>query len=191
MTTSTTRSNDHADPTWVDDVIRFWFEELTARDWFVKSDQVDDQIRSRFLALHQKLAGQPSAPAGPRATLATVIVLDQFSRNLFRNSAQAFAADAMALQIARDAVARGLDQALPHNQRLFLYLPFEHSENTADQELSLRLISGLGDAELTRYAVAHKAIIDRFGRFAHRNSVLGRPSTDEELAFLKQPNSSF
>ena len=111
-----------------DDVIRFWFEELTARDWFVKSDQVDEQIRSRFLALHQKLAGQPSAPAGPRATLATVIVLDQFSRNLFRNSAQAFAADAMALQIARDAVARGLDQAFPHNQRLFLYLPFEHSE---------------------------------------------------------------
>ena len=191
MTTTTTQTNDRADPTWVDDVTRFWFEELTARDWFLKSDQVDERIRLRFLALHQTLAGQPSAPAGPRATLATVIVLDQFSRNLFRNAVKAFAADAMALQIARDAVERGLDQALPHNQRLFLYHPFEHSATTADQEISLRLISGLGDDELTRYAVAHKEIIDRFGRFPHRNSVLGRPSTPEELAFLAQPNSSF
>jgi uncharacterized protein (DUF924 family) len=124
-------------------------------------------------------------------SLAAVIVLDQFSRNMFRGSPGAYAADPLARRLARLAVDQGHDQAVAVRERLFFYLPFEHSEDRQDQQLSLRLITALGDDGLARYAAAHKEIIDRFGRFPHRNAALGRVSTAEEIALLKEPANSF
>lgn len=183
---------EDVEPVWVGDVIRFWFEELTEDHWFSRSDDIDAQIRERFLTLHQQLAAVdgPSVTA-PRPLLAAVIVLDQFSRNLFRGTPRAYAADFIARRLARTAVERGFDAAMRKQERLFLYLPFQHSEDREDQALSLRLLEHLGDEEWTRYALAHKVIIDRFGRFPHRNATLNRSSTAAELAFLKEPMSSF
>ena len=181
-----------AEPAWAGEVLKFWFEESRAADWFRKSDAFDAAIRERFGALHEQLSGMGAPEAGDaRQTLASVIVLDQFSRNLHRGSARAFAADAAALKLARDALGKGFDAGMTNNERLFLYLPFEHSEDARDQARSVALISALGDAELTKYAEAHKRIIDRFGRFPHRNAALGRVSSAEEIEFLKQPMSSF
>ena len=180
------------EPPWVGDVLAFWFEELREADWFTRSDTIDARIRNRFLELHERLTQAGTiAVTSARSALATVLVLDQFSRNLFRGTARAFAADAQALWLARQAIDRGFDQAMTPVQRLFLYLPFEHSEDPADQALSVALIRRLGRDDLTRYAEAHKAIIDRFGRYPHRNAALGRTSTAEELEFLQEPGSSF
>jgi len=178
---------------WIGDVIGFWFEELGRARWFAKDGDVDAAIRDRFLILYEVLSGWAAADAltSARRALATVIVLDQFPRNMFRDTPQAFATDALARAIAQGAIAQGLDDGLEAEHRIFLYLPLEHSEEKDDQALSVALISGLGDAEFTRYALAHKAVIDRFGRFPHRNAVLGRTSTPEELAFLAEPGSSF
>ena len=129
--------------------------------------------------------------ADAKTALAAVIVLDQFSRNMFRGTGGAFANDAKALAIARKAIARSFGGALSNDEQLFLYLPFEHQENVDAQARSVELISALGDAELTKYAQAHKDVIDRFGRFPHRNAILGRTSTAEELEFLKGQGSSF
>ncbi len=185
--------SENVEPAWVGEVIRFWFEELTEVDWFKKNDNVDAQIRDRFLTLYEWLVAQDSSQGeiSARLTLATVIVLDQFSRNLFRGSPRAFAADPIARRLSRVAVERGLDTGMTKHERLFLYLPFGHSEDVVDQELSVNLIGAQGDKELTRYAIAHKAIINRFGRFPHRNAILDRQSTEEEIAFLKEPMSSF
>lgn len=178
---------------WIGDVLRFWFDELGRKAWFAKSDAIDEAIRERFLILYEVLTTWPveDALATPARALATVLVLDQFPRNLFRDSAEAFASDPIAREVADAAIARGLDKDLDTDQRLFLYLPFEHSEDARDQARAVELISALGDDEYTRYAIAHKEIIDRFGRFPHRNDVLGRAPTPEEAAFLKQPGSSF
>lgn len=178
---------------WIRDVLAFWFEELGRKAWFAKSADTDAAIRDRFLILYEVLTTWPveDALASPERALATVLVLDQFPRNLFRDSPEAFASDAMAREVASAAIARGLDSAMTTDQRLFLYLPFEHSEDAGDQERAVALISALGDDEYTRFALAHKKVIDRFGRFPHRNEVLGRPSTPEEEAFLKEPGSSF
>ena len=182
-----------AEPAWAGEVIGFWFEELTRADWFKKNDAVDQTIRDRFLAAYERVAagaGDPEADP-PRQTLASVIALDQFPRNMFRNSPRAFEADPVARKFARAALNRGIDSGMTADERLFLYLPFEHSEDRADQELSVMLIGALGNEELTRYALAHKTIIDRFGRFPHRNGVLGRSPTADEIEFLEQPMSSF
>jgi uncharacterized protein (DUF924 family) len=120
-----------------------------------------------------------------------VIVLDQFSRNMFRSTPRAFANDAKALSITQKALAKGFAGALSSEEQLFLYLPFEHQENVDAQARSVELISALGDPELTKFAQAHKDVIDRFGRFPHRNGILGRTSTAEELEFLKGQGSSF
>lgn len=180
------------EPVWVGNVFRFWFEEVTNDRWFSRSDELDTKIRERFLTLHEQLVAQdgPDVTA-PRLLLAAVIVLDQFSRNMFRGAPRAFAADSIARRLARSAVEQGLDAAMSKEERLFLYLPFQHSEDREDQALSLRLYEQLGDGEWTRYALAHKVIIDRFGRFPHRNAALNRSSTEAELAFLKEPMSSF
>ena len=127
----------------------------------------------------------------PRPILASVIVLDQFSRNLFRDSQYAYSADSIARRLARVAIEQSFDVAMTRLERLFLYLPFEHSEERADQVLAVQLIGSVGDAAWTRYAIAHKEIIDRFGRFPHRNAVLNRLSTADEVAFLKEPKNSF
>jgi uncharacterized protein (DUF924 family) len=182
-----------SEPAWVADVLRFWFEELQRKAWFKKDTAVDAQIRDRFAPLIDQLAAQPvdEAVTGANRALATVIVLDQFPRNVFRGSARAFATDARALDIAKAAIDRGLDQELPADRRVFLYLPFEHSELLADQERSVELTAVLGDEEYARYAVLHRDVIKRFGRFPHRNAMLGRTPTLEEIKFLKEPGSSF
>lgn len=184
---------ENVSPAWVGEVLRFWFEETAGADWFKKSDEVDARIRARFRTLYERLAAQDGdlAATGAPARLATVIVLDQFSRSLFRGDPRAFAADPLACRLSRAAITCGLDTGMTKHERLFLYLPFEHSEDAVDQELSVNLISALGDEALTRWAVAHKVIIDRFGRFPHRNAVLGRRSTTDEIAFLRRPMSAF
>jgi uncharacterized protein (DUF924 family) len=123
--------------------------------------------------------------------LALVIVLDQFSRNLFRGQPGAFAADPLARRVARTAIGQGFDAAMSARERLFFYLPFEHSEERDDQAFAVELVTRLGNAAWTRYALAHKEIIDRFGRFPHRNAILGRPSTADEIELLNDPSKSF
>lgn len=183
---------DHAEHDWVKAVLQFWFEELSATDWFAKSDDIDVQIRERFLALHEQLSGNDAAGIRlPREILAAVVVLDQFSRNLFRGSPQAFAADPIARRLANFAIEQGFDKFMKPEERVFLYLPFEHSENFDDQKTSVALITLLGNEYWTRYAIAHLEIIERFGRFPHRNAVLGRVSTPDEIEMLKDPSKSF
>ncbi|MGH6817049.1 MAG: DUF924 family protein [Hyphomicrobiaceae bacterium] len=178
---------------WVADVLQFWFVELIQKAWFEKNEAVDQMVRDRFSTVYEAVAQRLAAEAltTPERALATVIVLDQFPRNLFRGSARAYATDPLARDIAAEALACGFDERLDKSGRLFLYLPFEHSENAADQARAVALFARLGDADWLRYAEAHKRIIDRFGRFPHRNAVLGQSSTPEEIAFLQQPGSSF
>jgi uncharacterized protein (DUF924 family) len=182
----------------------FWFGPQGSAErgrprkcWFVKDAAFDEAIRSRFLPLWESAArGELQAwrDLGPSA-LALVIVLDQFSRNLFRGDARAFSQDARALEVAKHLVAQGVDRSMPSVERWFVYLPFEHSESLADQERSLELFGDLaGDpdsASTIDFACRHHDIIRRFGRFPHRNDILGRPSTPEELAFLREPGSRF
>jgi uncharacterized protein (DUF924 family) len=174
-------------PNWVADVLLFWFEELGEAHWFAKRADVDTRIRERFLWLHERLATDDGFPAiTQRTLLAAVIALDQFSRNLYRGTPRAFAADPIARRLSRAAIAQGFDVGMTKHECLFLYLPFEHSESSEDQALAVQLISQLGDEEWTRDATEHKAIIDRFGRFPHRNSILNRTSSAEELAVLQE-----
>jgi uncharacterized protein (DUF924 family) len=181
-------------------VLGFWFGEARGKarlEWFRKDEAFDAEIRSRFGELHAAAArGELEDWRRERESmLALIVVLDQFSRNLYRNDPRAFAQDAHALACAREALARGDDLLSLPVERQFLYLPFEHSEDAADQELAVQLMSQLEGFEETRgltdWAVKHKIIIDRFGRFPHRNACLGRASTPEELEFLKQPGSGF
>ncbi len=189
---STPSKTEDFEPAWVGEVIRFWFEELTEDHWFLKSDDVDRRIRERFLTLHEQLVENNCfGVAAPRPLLAAAIVLDQFSRNMFRGTPRAYAADAIARRLARTAIEQGFDAAMKKQERLFLYLPFEHSEDREDQALSLRLFERLGHEEWTRHAMAHKVIIDRFGRFPHRNATLNRTSTADEIALLKEPMGWF
>jgi len=180
------------EPAWVGQVLDFWFTEIGADRWFVKDAGLDSLVRERFLALYERLvAGELQDFPTPRIALAAVIALDQFPRNMFRDSARAFAGDPMARHIARESVDRGFDAGLKGEERLFLYLPFEHSEDREDQTLSCELIGSIGNDYWTKYALAHKEIIDRFGRFPHRNAVLGRTSTRAEIELLKDPMGSF
>ena len=174
------------DPAWVTEVLHFWFAEMGEAHWFAKSEAVDGQVRARFLGLHERLVtdhgfGATSLPQ----LLAAVIVLDQFSRNLFRGTPRAFAADAIARGLSRNAINQGLDVAMKEQERLFLYLPFEHSEDRDDQALSVQLFERLGNREWTRFALEHRAIVDRFGRLPHRNAMLNRHSSADEAAFLR------
>lgn len=181
-------TSDAVEPAWVTEVLDFWFEELGEAHWFAKSEGIDARIRDRFLPLHQRLvADERCIPATRRALLAAVIVLDQFSRNLFRGTPRAFAADPIARRLSRSALGQGFDTALKEQERLFLYMPFQHSEDREGQALAVELVGRLGNEEWTRYAIAHQAIIDRFGRFPHRNAMLNRPSSAEEVALLQQP----
>jgi uncharacterized protein (DUF924 family) len=180
------------EPAWVGEVLRFWFESLGPERWFAKNDEIDQAIRERFRDVHGRLLEVDAAvPDAARPLLAAVIVLDQFSRNMFRGSPRAFAADPLARRLADRAIALGLDRGMRRAERLFLYLPFEHSEDRGDQVRSVELIAELGNDGWTRYAEAHKLLIDRFGRFPHRNAVLGRTSTPEEIAAMQDPMGSF
>ena len=182
------------------EVLEFWFGTVPGprrAEWFRKDAAFDAQIRERFGALHEAASRRELEDwrAAPEPMLALVVVLDQFSRNLFRGDARAFAQDAHALECAREAIARGDDRRLLPVQRQFLYLPLEHSEDLADQERCVELMRALEAFEetrgLTQWAEKHRVIIERFGRFPHRNAALGRTSTPEELDFLKQPGSGF
>lgn len=192
-----------AAPSW-QDVLEFWFGAPDSPEfgrprapWFVKSAEFDALIRDRFGATHEAaMAGALDAwSARPLGALALAVTLDQFPRNMFRGTPRAFVADARALALARSVVARGFDAALMPVQRWFAYLPFEHAEDIAAQREALRLFERLaGDAAgagTFAYAMRHYAVIERFGRFPHRNAILGRESTPEERAFLAQPGSSF
>ena len=178
----------------------FWFGDPpgAARiEWFRKDAAFYEQIRTRFGGLHARAARREldAWRAEAQSMLALVVVLDQFSRNLYRNDARAFAQDAYALECARQAIARGDDQALLPVQRQFLYLPFEHSESLEHQERGLELMQALEGFEATRgcaeWARRHRDIVQRFGRFPHRNASLGRESTAEEAEFLTRPGSGF
>jgi uncharacterized protein (DUF924 family) len=179
------------------EVLGFWFGDPEAdayrEAWFRRDTAFDEEVRRRFAETHAAVAAGDCEwwLDTPRGALAYVIVLDQFSRNLFRDSPKAWAQDAAALAAARSAIERGFDRALPRYLRMFLYLPFEHSESLTDQERSVALFADLGDEKAYDYALRHREIIQRFGRFPHRNAVLGRVSTPEEIAFLREPGSSF
>jgi len=171
------------------DVLDFWFARPA--DWFRKSDAFDIEIRNRFFQLHEQMAaGMKDWLQTADRCLARIIVLDQFPRNMFRGTPRAFATDHLALEAARHALAKKFDSGYSREERIFAYLPFEHSESLADQERACELMQPLGD-EQYRYAIAHRDIIARFGRFPHRNAILGRASTPEEVAFLATPGSSF
>ena len=171
---------------WNDAVNEFWFNELKPRDWFGGGPRIDALIRERFAGLRENLKKYPPSadPLDGDGLVAAVIVFDQFSRNLFRGSAEAFATDSLALALASHAVNSGMDAPLGQHQRHFLYMPFMHSENKDMQARSIELFRKLGNAGLMGYAQHHKAIIDRFGRFPARNAALGRQSTAAEQAFL-------
>jgi uncharacterized protein (DUF924 family) len=167
------------------DVLAFW-RAAGAAKWFKKDAEFDAEIASRFQALWRDAADGALAgwEAAPEPALSLVLVLDQFPRNIFRGKADAFATDPLARGVAERAIARGFDRQVPESERLFFYLPFEHSESLADQERAIALVSTLGDADLVRWAELHADIIRRFGRFPHRNSAVGRASTREEQEFL-------
>lgn len=174
-------------------VLDFWFVQHSAADWFSKNPAFDQAIKDQFLAVYwQAVAGELFAwRQTAQGRLAEIIVLDQFARNLFRDQAQQFAADPVALVLAQEAIAQGFDQQLIVQQRLFMYMPYMHSESVLIHQQAVQLFTALGLAENLEFEYKHQAIIQRFGRYPHRNTVLNRLSTEEELAFLQQPNSSF
>lgn len=170
------------------EVIRFWFTEAGPKKWFEKDAAFDEEIRSRFGSLHKQAAQGELWPwrETMEGRLAEIIVLDQFSRNLFRGQPEAFRQDGMALVLAQEALRQdGLEQ-LPVEQRAFLYMPFMHSESLLIHETALRLFSEEGLEENYKYELEHHKIIARFGRYPHRNQALGRESTEEEKQFLKE-----
>jgi uncharacterized protein (DUF924 family) len=184
------------------EVLLFWFggpgeQGKRHKRWFEKSEAFDREVLERFLGAYEEAAAGRLArwKDTPRDCLALILLLDQFPRNMFRGTPRAFAADPLALEAARHAVAQAYDRSLLPVERLFAYLPFEHSEALADQVRACELIKPLGafpeTADAYPYALAHRDIIQRYGRFPHRNAILGRASTPEEIDFLTQPGSSF
>ncbi len=174
-------------------VIEFWFDETDRKKWWKKDESFDQIVKDRFRTTHKaaiscELFDWRNEPQG---RLAEIIVLDQFSRNMFRNSPQSFAYDNLALVLAQESVAQKADEVVKEDQRFFFYMPFMHSESPGIHDLAVTLFSKIGMESNLEYELKHKAIIDRFGRYPHRNKILNRESTPEELEFLKQPGSSF
>lgn len=177
----------------MNEVIDFWFKELSPEDWWKKSDDLDQTITTRFLKTHTKAVQGEffSWRETPIGRLAEVIVLDQFSRNMFRGKQESFAYDSLALILAQEAVSLGADQKLDVKMKAFLYMPYMHSESKVIHKEAVKLFSQEGMEYNLDFEHKHKVIIDRFGRYPHRNEILGRVSTKEEIEFLKEPNSSF
>jgi uncharacterized protein (DUF924 family) len=174
-------------------ILKFWFHPDTIPFQFAQNDGFDQLIHQQYSDIHRQ-ASQCELwhwRETAEGRLAEIIILDQFSRNLYRNSARAFAQDALALSLAQEAIQLKLDQTLPPEQRAFLYMPFMHSESKLIHQHALTLFTDLANANSLEFEIRHKAIIDRFGHYPHRNDVLGRVSTAEELEFLTQPNSRF
>jgi uncharacterized protein (DUF924 family) len=195
-----------------DEILDFWFGQLDehgcadpehAARWWKKDAAFDEEIRRRFGELHRAIAARELDDwlTTPRGRLAQIVALDQFSRNMFRDSPAMFAGDARALELAREGLERGDDRALGLDERLFMLMPLVHSEDIADQDHAVRLVEALRDAApasareraaaALRFAGMHRDIVRRFGRFPHRNALLGRASSEEEIAFLQQPGSRF
>jgi len=174
-------------------VLEFWFEELGSEDWFAGGEQLDTQISKRFFDVHQAVAAGEywKDRTSGEAYLAEVIVLDQFSRNMFRGTAKAFAYDGQALILAQQAIIAGVDTKLNTSQRQFLYMPFMHSESAVIHEEAAILFASLSNEEALQFEKIHKDIIDRFGRYPHRNQVLGRESTPEEKVYLENNHEAF
>lgn len=176
---------------WAAQLLRFWFDEHGESDWFGGGPEFDADVTARFAGWRDKLRSNPvEAFTGDADTaLAAIILFDQVARNAYRGTAEAFATDHIALAIAEAAVEQGLDAGLAKDQRLFLYLPYEHSENLEDQRESVRLISSLGDQRLLQFALDHQDMIERFGRFPHRNKALGRANRDGEAEAVADGHS--
>jgi uncharacterized protein (DUF924 family) len=176
-----------------EEVLGFWFDGLMPEQWFAKSDELDREIGERFEGLRlEVLAGRANGwRDDPRTLLAAVILLDQFSRNVHRGTAQAFAADPLAQELASLAVERGWDREMTPQQRQFLYLPFEHAESRELQAVSLSCFETLGPGEVLGYARQHAEVIARYGRFPSRNAALGRVSTPAEEEYLSRPGAGW
>lgn len=174
-------------------ILTFWFKPETQKNWFAKSDAFDLEIKNQFGELLTQAAQAElwTWRENAEGRLAEIIILDQFSRNIYRDQASAFTQDAMALTLAQEAIALGLDHNLDASMRTFLYMPFMHSESKIIHNHALELFKALGNPINLDFEIKHKTIIDRFGRYPHRNHILGRTSSEEEIAFLQQPNSSF
>ena len=174
-------------------ILNFWFEELTPQQWWQADEKFDNTIKQRFLTILQQAAAGELAHwrQAAKGRLAEIIVLDQFSRNIYRGTAQAFSQDAMALALAQEAVAAGALLQLNADERNFLLMPYMHSESRLVHNQAERLFKQYAPDNNYQFELKHKVIIDRFGRYPHRNNILGRPSTEEETAFLQQPGSGF
>lgn len=176
-----------------EDVLHFWFEEIEPALWWKKDAEFDQLITQRFSTLHTSACRCElfAWRTTPKGRLAEIIVLDQFSRNMFRDSPLAFTNDSLALALAQEAISTGADQQLTPVERSFLYLPFMHSESLLIHEQAVILYEKNGLANNLDFEIKHKNIIERFGRYPHRNKVLSRESTAEEVEFLKLPGSGF
>lgn len=179
--------------TEMDKVLAFWFEELGPKQWFAKSGELDRRIERQFGRLWERarLGELYSWRDSASGRLAEILVLDQFSRNLFRDDPRAFAQDGQALVLAQEAVVSGADRSLPPERRAFLYMPYMHSESRIIHEQAMRLFDQPGLEKNLHFEVRHRDIIERFGRYPHRNAILGRVNTREEEEFLAQPGSGF
>ena len=175
------------------DIIDFWFKEIDPSQWWKKDDAFDQMMTRRFSDVHDKAARCELFEwrEFPLGRLAEIIVLDQFSRNMFRGTRKAFSQDQMALILSQESISSGIDKRLEPQERKFLYLPFMHSESIAIHETAEALYRQLGDQSSLEFELRHRKIIERFGRYPHRNEILGRDSTEEEIEFLRQPDSSF
>lgn len=174
-------------------IIQFWFNELNEKDWFSADTKLDNLIRERFLEIYQKAAAGElyTWRESEEGRLAEIIILDQFSRNIFRGHGKAYATDDMALVLAQEAIANEADNKLPTKYKAFMYMPYMHSESKLIHEIAVKLFSQPGLESNLDYEMKHKSIIDRFGQFPHRNKVLNRESSMAEIEFLKEPGSSF
>lgn len=175
------------------EIIEFWFNEIDSSKWFIKDTEFDRLIIDRFSEVHTQAVACELVPWRTTAlgSLAEVIVLDQFSRNMFRDTPQSFAYDALALALAQSAIEKGFDTELSEEKRPFFYLPFMHSESLVIHTEAERLYAKLGNPSSAEFEHKHKIIIERFGRYPHRNRILGRASTPEEEVFLTRPDSGF
>jgi len=175
------------------EIIDFWFSELEPKQWWQKDKELDVMIRNRFASLHTQAKASELFQWRESASgsLAEIIVLDQFSRNIYRGQPESFACDPLALALAQVAIAKGFDLELPATERSFLYTPFMHSESQCIHKEAIKLYEALGNPNALNFEYKHKAIIDRFSRYPHRNNILDRQSSREEIEFLKQPNSGF
>ena len=176
-----------------DNILSFWFEEIEPKQWFVKDLSFDQLLIERFSDIHHQASQCELYDWRKTAEgcLAEVIILDQFSRNMFRDTANAFASDPLALALAQSAIAAGKDQDLTPAQRTFLYMPFMHSESLKVHDVAVKLFTDNGIQANLDFEIKHRDIIEKYGRYPHRNAILGRDSSPEEIAFLEQPGSSF